>query len=264
MEVAYEVIQLLSAQLYSSPLKAIEELVVNSWDAGARECRIFVPSVAGSISDNEFVAVFDNGQGMSADTLRDLWHVGESHKRDAEWEKRAKRKQIGKFGIGKLASYVLARRVTYITRAKGGEPRGVTLDFEQFLSARKPDGALEPVVLKMLRVDSAKAIGADDRFAAVLSALGMTPAALEAEESWTLVVLENLKPKASEIRLGRLLWVLRTAMPLASDFTLYLNGSKVESAKADFAWLVDFGVAELDDERMKVDRQNGNGLDAKR
>ena len=34
-----EIVTLLSSQLYQSPLKAIEELVVNSYDADAKECR---------------------------------------------------------------------------------------------------------------------------------------------------------------------------------------------------------------------------------
>ena len=37
VEISYDVIQLLSDHLYSSPLKAIEELMVNAWDADATE-----------------------------------------------------------------------------------------------------------------------------------------------------------------------------------------------------------------------------------
>ena len=45
--VEYEIVRLLSEQLYASPLKAIEELVVNSWDADATECRVYhAPNVA--------------------------------------------------------------------------------------------------------------------------------------------------------------------------------------------------------------------------
>src|SRR5689334_12916089 len=108
VEVSYEVVNLLSAQLYSSPLKAIEELVVNSWDADATECRLCVPP-PDEMSSESILAVFDNGHGMTVDEMRDLWHVGVSHKRDDAWRKRASRMQIGKFGIGKLATYVLAR-----------------------------------------------------------------------------------------------------------------------------------------------------------
>ena len=43
VQISNEIVHLLSDQLYQSPLKAIEELVVNSYDAGAGVCRLYVP-----------------------------------------------------------------------------------------------------------------------------------------------------------------------------------------------------------------------------
>src|ERR687895_889381 len=96
VEVAYEVIRLLSSQLYSSPLKAVEELVVNSWDADAEDCYVYVPSAEelAAATPQTAVAVLDNGHGMTIDELRSLWHVGISPKREEEWKKRAHRQQI--------------------------------------------------------------------------------------------------------------------------------------------------------------------------
>lgn len=68
-----ELVQLLSEQLYQSPLKAIEELVVNSYDADAGECRVFVPS--GEEPSRRYVIVYDDGVGMDEAGLRDLWRV---------------------------------------------------------------------------------------------------------------------------------------------------------------------------------------------
>ena len=96
-----ELVHLLSDQLYQSPLKAIEELVVNAYDADATECRIFVPVL--SDRTRNYIVVFDNGVGMDREGLTDLWQIGRSNKRTEEIERRRKRKQIGKFGIGKLA-----------------------------------------------------------------------------------------------------------------------------------------------------------------
>lgn len=204
VEVAYEVIQLLSAQLYSSPLKAIEELVVNSWDADATECHVFVPdpSVLAERDPTTAIAVLDNGHGMTVDDLRSLWHVGMSAKRDAGWEHRAKRKQIGKFGIGKLASYAIARRVTYLTKSVGEPPRGVTIDFEDFRTSPSKQGETEPVTLKMLRVDDRTALLEDDRLKRVLEGLKVDAQRLgdDGWDSWTLVVLENLKEKSSDVK----------------------------------------------------------------
>lgn len=75
-----ELVQLLSEQLYQSPRKAVEELVVNAYDAGATRCLVFVPDQGDSA--NSFVAVYDNGTGMDAKDLANLWHIGRSNKRD--------------------------------------------------------------------------------------------------------------------------------------------------------------------------------------
>lgn len=254
VEIAYEVIQLLSEQLYSSPLKAIEEIVVNSWDADATECRVFVPDpdVLSERDDATAIAVLDNGHGMTADDLRSLWHVGLSSKRDAAWEHRAKRKQIGKFGIGKLASYAIAQRVTYLTKSAGEQPRGVTIDFESFRTAESDGGDTEPVTLRMMRVDDTAPLLSDERLLKLTRELGVEPEDLSETgwESWTLVVLESLKDKAVDVRSGRLGWVLSTAMPAASDFSLFLNKEDVASAKLTGSFPVDFKVAEIDPTRL--------------
>ena len=73
-----QLIYLLSEQMYSSPIKAIEELVVNAYDADATTCRIgFVDKVKGSDSA---IVIYDDGSGMDYAGLEQLWHVGESPK----------------------------------------------------------------------------------------------------------------------------------------------------------------------------------------
>src|SRR5947199_10564048 len=83
VRISNELVQLLSDQLYQSPLKAIEELLVNAYDADAKACRLFVPnsSELAQANGRKFVAVFDNGTGLSAAGMVDLCHVGRSNKR---------------------------------------------------------------------------------------------------------------------------------------------------------------------------------------
>ena len=114
-------VRLLSEQLYQSPSKAIEELVVNAYDAYAKQCRVFVPTPSDTTTD--YIAFFDDGEGMTYDGLVNLWQIGRSRKRDEEIEKRSHRKQIGKFGIGKLATYTVANQLTYITKSPEGVRR---------------------------------------------------------------------------------------------------------------------------------------------
>jgi HSP90 family molecular chaperone len=99
-----ELVQLLSDQLYSSPLKAIEELVVNSYDADARKCVLFVPNLTDGLFKDKRVIVYDDGHGMNSTGLHDLWKIGRSTKTTKRNENKASRKLIGKFGIGKLAT----------------------------------------------------------------------------------------------------------------------------------------------------------------
>ena len=68
---------------------------------------------------------------MGYEGLVDLWQIGRSHKREAEIEERTQRKQIGKFGIGKLASYTIANQLTYISKNQG-KTLAVTIDFRSF------------------------------------------------------------------------------------------------------------------------------------
>jgi len=115
VSLSHELVTLLSDQLYQSPLKAIEELVVNSFDAEAANCYVYVPDF--SVSNDSFVAVFDDGIGMDYAGLLNLWQIGRSNKREEAVYLLRKRKQIGKFGIGKLATNTIANSLTYVTKS---------------------------------------------------------------------------------------------------------------------------------------------------
>lgn len=246
VQVAYEVIRLLSEQLYSSPAKAIEELVVNAWDADATVCSIHVPAAG---AKGEAIIVFDNGHGMDEAGLRDLWTVGSSRKRDRDRRVHPKRKQIGKFGIGKLATYAIADRITYVTRTES-DVLSVAVDFSRFAHS-DPSGGVVPVDVDVLRPQRT-ALQLEETFVDIAALVRQDAAALCADgnQNWTFVVLEDLKPAAEKLSRGRLDWVLRTAMPLESKFALYLNGSRVLSVDEDVEWVVDFTVDELDAERL--------------
>ena len=250
---SHELVGLLSEQMYGSPIKAIEELVVNAYDAGAKECRITVPSLDNEI---EFIAVYDNGDGMDRQAIRDLWNIGRSSKRDEQIQRLRSRKQIGKFGIGKLATYAVATRITYISK-KDDEVLAVTLDFSQFEPS--PSGQTSPVELPVYEVANDPESFSGDNIIGVLEKLNLKPADLTANVSWTLVILENLKPTA-KMPMRRLTWVLETAMPLRLDFQLQLNGESIESSKENLNKVVEFTVAELPEGRLS-NLKSTTGLD---
>src|ERR1700693_121591 len=125
VRLSYRIVRLFSEGLYASPNKAIEELVANSFDAGARRVAVFLP--ADFHDQGAAIAVLDNGEGMDAGGLKQHWLIGKSLKRKLATLPRG-RQQIGQFGIGKLATYVLANRLTHISK-KAGKYYSTSMDF---------------------------------------------------------------------------------------------------------------------------------------
>ena len=244
-----ELVSLLSEQLYTSPLKAIEELVVNAFDADASSCRVRLPDTLGT-SATQPILVYDDGVAMDAAGLEDLWHIGHSSKRTEAIERQRKRKQIGKFGIGKLATYAIAEHITYVSKTANGPILAATLDYEAFKP--NPTGSADAVSLPVVELDAAT-WAQDESLQALLAAESLDPTALAGEKaSWTIVLLEQFKPKIAELARGRLRWVLSTAMPLGSGFTLFLDGEEVKSSKESYEQVVSFSVDELPAARLQA------------
>ena len=237
VEISFQIIGLFSEGLYSSPNKAIEELVSNAFDADAT-CVHTVMSSDRAARDAS-IAILDNGTGMDATGLKVHWIVGDSVKASNRTTARGRR-TIGKFGIGKLAAYVLGTRLTHITKADG-KFFSTTMDFTAIptpppASERTDESegtATPPVQLPLRELTEEEAHGAvrpwlsDDTGRENLTLFGD-----EAEDSWTVAIITELKPMAIELSAGRLRWVLSTAMPLRDDFSLYLNGNEVVASKA--------------------------------
>ncbi len=253
VKISTELVRLLSDQLYQSPLKALEELVVNAYDAGATICKVFVPSSAQLAEGGglHLISVFDNGIGLSDEGMVDLWHVGRSNKRSVEIEKLSSRKQIGKFGIGKLATYTVARELTYVSKTAKGIT-SATLDYSELTN--DASGVGTPVKIPLIHMKGWPHFAADPGVKSLFAAMGVTEADL-ARPTWTLVILESLKPKAQHIRINSLKWVLRTAMPLQSQFRLFLNTEEVKSLKEDYEAAAKFELSELPESRLLALRE---------
>lgn len=253
-----ELIGLLSEQLYRSPAKAIEELVVNAYDAEADEVRIFVGQ---SPETNAFIVVYDDGVGMTYEGLADLWKVGRPKDRDEGVYARKERKQIGKFGIGKLSTYAIANRVTYFTKADG-KWLGVSIDYRDFVS--NESATTTPVTLDVQEVEVFEGLWKGGIFSEAAKSVGIVKELLDQKKSCTFVILEDLKPKANDLKLGRLRWILRTAMPLGAKFRLFLNSEEVESSKEQYEVIVEFSIGDLPSKRLNsLKKKTGERWSAK-
>ena len=230
VRLSYRIVELFSEGLYTSPNKAVEELVANSFDAGALRVHVILSS---NLHDQDAtIAVFDDGEGMNQEGLKRHWLIGISNKRRLSALPRG-RQQIGKFGIGKLATYVLANRLTHISK-RGEKYYSTSMDYSTI--DRRVDRAIEPKVpirlpLRELTAGQAKQAVEPWTGTAAFKAAKTVPFGEGSPESWTLSIMSSLKPKVHEIKPGTLGWILRTALPLRPDFGIWLNGQALESSK---------------------------------
>lgn len=240
--ISSRIIELFSAGLYSSPNKAFEELICNSYDAFASKVAVYSPD--DPTVSNAYIWVCDNGEGLNAGELKQLWKIGESLKRkDKERDK--KRLQIGQFGIGKLSTYILARKLTYISK-KNEQYILATMDYN--LINNDVNGI--KIDEREITEDEAKLI-ANEYIKSEL--LNFELFGEKASKTWTISLMTELKPKASEIKLGRLKWLLSTALPLNPGFQLNFNGADVESSKVKTPIMKKWIVGKEDQTLDKID-----------
>lgn len=112
--VSAELKNILGRDLITSPDIAILELVKNSYDAHASKVEITF--------DDDYLAIADNGKGMSKDDLINKWlFVAYSAKSDGTEDKsyrsKFKRHYAGAKGIGRMSCDRLARNLTLTTRS---------------------------------------------------------------------------------------------------------------------------------------------------
>jgi hypothetical protein len=248
VRLSYRIVSLFSEGLYASPNKAIEELVANSFDAGARRVAVLLP--ADFHEQGATIAVIDDGEGMDIGGLKQHWLIGKSDKRELA-KLPLGRQQIGKFGIGKLASYVLANRLTHISK-KGGKYYSTSMDFT--VVDDRGEEEVEPkapvrISLRQLTEDQAKKSLSPWTEGAAFKKSNVKLFGSGSAKSWTFAILSDLKDKVHEIRRGRLEWVLRTALPLRDDFAIYLDGENLVPSKAGKGrikkWVLGKDITEL-------------------
>jgi hypothetical protein len=203
VRLSYKIVELFSEGLYASPNKAIEELVANAFDAGAKNVHVMLSD---NLSDqNATIVVADDGEGMNASELKQHWLIGSSNKRELPSLPRG-RQQIGKFGIGKLATYVLAGRLTHVTKT-GGKYYSTSMDY----SLINPSGRSEVVPKKGIRIPlrtltekQAKEALAPWVDAPTFKKIDRALFGKKAAQSWTVAIMSALKPKVQELKPGML------------------------------------------------------------
>lgn len=256
VKISYRIIELFSAGLYSSPNKAFEELVSNSYDAGATQVCIRVDVKGDQKFKESILWVCDNGEGMSLEGLKQFWKIGSSNKYRSDVEKKAKhnRLAIGKFGIGKLATYILTEKLTLISKTAQGF-YAVTMNYGN-VSKDVNEGEESELKLdeRSLTLDQVKSVLQPLIYHGKESLLTFDLWGKGAESSWTFAIMSDLKTKSKEIHEGRLKFVLRTALPLNPNFNMMFNGERLNSSK-DSIKPMKVWVFGKDDQVVKKNRE---------
>ena len=122
-EISLSVLNHLGRHLYRSFATVLGEAISNSWDADAKNVWIYIDR-----KNNGFL-IKDDGTGMKAGDFQGKFlKIGYSKRKDGATSPKYKRPFIGRKGIGKLALLSCANKITVISKVKGGNYVGGTID----------------------------------------------------------------------------------------------------------------------------------------
>lgn len=202
--VASRIIDYLSSGLYATPAACLKELVNNSYDADAKNVRIFVKP------DANRIIIEDDGEGMSlVEFRRHFAKVAESHKRSQGDVTKLGRPKIGKIGIGFIAANEICD-VMEIRSTKSGsrELLVVEIDFGK------------------MRLDPADRVRDESSYAKAdyRGVLESAPVA----DHYTHIFLKEVKGEARRIFSG-------TARQSGSETRRSLYGLKAESVRKELS-----------------------------
>jgi hypothetical protein len=139
IEVLGRTLELLGTQMYKRRDAALAELIANSWDAGATWVDLTIP-VGAPFAEDATITITDDGGGMSPDQVQSDYLVLGRNRREHS-EDPPDRPVMGRKGIGKLAGFGIAEKMTVITW-QGGRTTEFELDVEKL---RKPPGESGPM-----------------------------------------------------------------------------------------------------------------------
>ncbi|NOK22268.1 ATP-binding protein [Corallococcus carmarthensis] len=115
------ILALLGDQLIGTDQLAVFELVKNAYDADASSVTVKLLDID---SGNPSIVVVDDGEGMSLDTIQNIWlELGNNHREQQRLAGRRTpmfgRLPLGEKGVGRFAVHKLGHRIRLVTRPRG-------------------------------------------------------------------------------------------------------------------------------------------------
>jgi hypothetical protein len=119
MSILGRLLEHLGVQMYKRRTVAVAELVANCWDAGADNVWITVPEPDAYDRITSVIEVRDDGIGMSPDEVDGFYLVVGRNRRKQGQPAAKGRAEMGRKGIGKLAGFGVATRMSVMTWKDG-------------------------------------------------------------------------------------------------------------------------------------------------
>jgi len=109
--ISLSVLNHLGRNLYRNFITVLGEAISNSWDADAKEVRIYIDR------DKNYLIIKDDGDGMTTDDFQNKFlKIGYTKRKDGVEKTESNRPFIGRKGIGKLALLSCAKRIHIATK----------------------------------------------------------------------------------------------------------------------------------------------------
>lgn len=145
----------LGDQLIKNESIALVELVKNSYDADANHVDVYMENI--DDPDNGVIIIEDDGYGMNAQTVEDVWMEPGSDFKTEKFIKRElspkfNRLPIGEKGIGRFGVHKLGNQIEMTTKQRGAKEVYVKIDWSVFNNYRY----LEQVPVSIIERDSPK------------------------------------------------------------------------------------------------------------
>jgi histidine kinase/DNA gyrase B/HSP90-like ATPase len=151
MTILGRTIEHLGTQMYKHRAPSIAELVANAWDAGATNIWIDLPSADNYSQARSVITIMDDGEGMDENSVEHHYLVVGRNRRSDDGGVSHGRKVMGRKGIGKLAGFGLAGKVTLTTWTKTSEK---AIQFSMSLAdLKKEAGQVDNVPFPWVDVD---------------------------------------------------------------------------------------------------------------
>jgi anti-sigma regulatory factor (Ser/Thr protein kinase) len=130
-------------ELIRNEIIALTELVKNSYDANAEECKIIFYFQKKAPFDYKPLKIIieDNGDGMTKKDIINYWlTVGTDHKKQKlSAREQPKRIPLGEKGIGRFGVHKLGEKITVITKTLNTKPISFTIDWTKLGDAQSFD-----------------------------------------------------------------------------------------------------------------------------